>query len=327
MDDRIKLLFKKYQEGRATDQEREIIEQWFQLHEQIPLALDAHEKHLIYKDLDQRMHQFSRRNLPQKFKISYILPYAALLLICLSIGLIFFKKEIKTSPNEIQYRKFTTAYGVRKQIILQDSSIVYLNAGSELTIPDNFGKQDRIVQLSGEAFFEIKKDPSKQFIISTDHSKTRVLGTSFNIKSYNEDIKEKITVSEGKIQVSSTPTKIYKEAVTTQLSKNQQLSFSKSGNPTFNVTQVNASRTGSWRYDQLEFDNASIQEISLMLSRWYGISVRLLDPSKSCRKYTLSFNNEPINRVLSVLKELSGINYTINKNNIIIIDSKSCKIP
>ncbi|SEM64719.1 FecR family protein [bacterium A37T11] len=333
MDERIKKLFKKYQEGTATDREREIIEEWFLLQEHFQQDLSKKDKIRVFMDLDTRIRYFFKeeihllgKNHPRKFSIKYLIPYAAILLIGLSACFFFLNRNYQKNPSKIHFKKITTAYGVRKQIILQDSSIVYLNVGSELIIPDNFGKQERKVQLSGEAYFEIKKNPLKKFIISTAHLNTTVLGTSFNVKSYQEDVNEQITVSEGKVQISSIPRTISEKTVTAQLTQNEQLLFTNKSKPTFKVMQVNASRSGSWRYDQIEFENASIQEISLILERWYGIPVRLKDPTKNCRKYTLSFNNEPLNRVLNVLKELSGINYTINKNKITIIDSKSCKI-
>ena len=90
-------------------------------------------------------------------------------------------------PSENEQIEISTAYGEQKRLVLPDSSEVWLNAGSTITYPKTFTKENRVVTLDGEAYFSVRKDDAKPFIVETSQLSVKVLGTKFNVKAYAND--------------------------------------------------------------------------------------------------------------------------------------------
>ncbi|HEY0176676.1 MAG TPA: FecR family protein, partial [Pedobacter sp.] len=137
-----------------------------------------------------------------------IIPYqwaagiAAALLISLSIGYLSLNKDLfKTDP--VYFARQITKAGEQKIITLTDGSRIILNNASKLTYPSVFSRNKREVYLSGEAFFDVKHDSSRPFLVHASHLKVQVLGTSFNIKSYQADHHTTVSVATGKVGVNS----------------------------------------------------------------------------------------------------------------------------
>ncbi len=96
----------------------------------------------------------------------------------------------------------------KKNLLLADGTKVILNSDTKLIIPSNFNKEERIIEMEGEGFFDVTPNPDKPFIIRSGEARVKVLGTSFDFKSYKEDEFIKLTVSTGKSQSKMLPTKI-----------------------------------------------------------------------------------------------------------------------
>jgi transmembrane sensor len=115
--------------------------------------------------------------------------------IIIGMGILFY------GWNSLNQKSIKTQIAQSREITLPDGSLVTLNAGSRLTYPRNFGKESRLVGLKGEAFFEVKKNPAKPFIIQLEGAEIKVLGTSFNVKAYANMEKIEVTVKEGKVSL------------------------------------------------------------------------------------------------------------------------------
>lgn len=316
MNDQIKLLFKRYQDGTATAQERQLVETWFNSQQQSPETTGEIDP-AVFADLDNRIATMLALNVPVR-KLNYRwLQVAAALLFTATAGLFLNQRFAKKAVPAETFTEIKAIKGVKKEITLKDGTSVYLNSGSSVFVSSRFGEKNRTVKLSGEAFFQVHHDRSKPFIIHTGKLATTVLGTSFDINAYPEDELVKVTVSTGKVKVEGTTAKGKKNVYTRQLTHNQALVYNKVQD-SHTIKPSNSDSISSWRSNHLIFENATNQQIARTLSRWYGVEVVLNPAGIDGKRYTLSFNNEKADKVMGVLSTLTGMTYSMQGKKVII---------
>jgi transmembrane sensor len=251
------------------------------------------------------------------------------------------------SPNPIQastvqaLNEVVTVNGSRTHLTLPDGTKVWLNAGSRLTYDKNYGSARREINLTGEAFFDVAKNPQQPFIIHTPRMDVRVLGTSFNVKSYSADKTTEATLVRGSIAVS-----IKNRPDETIILKPNQKLIVTSGLTTLLRHQPGQSRTASdstaqisirppsyeqntgamietsWVNNKFIFKDEDFGVLSKDLERWYGVSIRLTDPAQADWRFTGNFEKENIRQALEALKLTANFNYIIQGNQIQIITNK-----
>jgi ferric-dicitrate binding protein FerR (iron transport regulator) len=156
----------------------------------------------------------------------------------------------------------------RQLINLPDGSTVILNQNSKLEYPPDFSSNTRDVYLNGEAFFDIKHNPSKPFIVHTGSISTKVLGTAFNIHAYRSQKFVEVTVTRGKVEVKSN------EKLLGVLQKNEQLIFN-IASEVYAKKTVSTEPVIAWRKNELYFDDITFAEAALVLSNRYHIPLNL----------------------------------------------------
>lgn len=323
MDDRIKVLFKRYQEGTATAEERTLVETWFESHYgQQGKKLSRNEEISVFEDLDSRIASFlSEEEVPVR-KINFRwLQVAAVFFTLLVSGFFMRNRFMKKAVLPETFTEISSLRGVKKEITLKDGTTVFLNSGSSVFISSRFGEKKREVKLTGEAFFHVHHDASRPFVIHSGKLQTTVLGTSFDIRAYPEDEQMKVSVATGKVKVEGTGTSLAPALYAKALTHNQALVYNKVKDSHL-VTTVNSDSVSSWRTNHLVFDNASYEEIARTLSRWYDLDVTLTE-NHDVKRYTLSFYNERADKVLNVLSHLTGMTYSMNGRIVIINPKKS----
>lgn len=201
----------------------------------------------------------------------------------------------------------TTARGEKLDVTLPDGTEVRLNAGSTLRYPTQFATSTREVELSGEAFFDVVKNPNAAFIVKTAGLTTTVLGTSFNINTNDSD-NITVTVASGKVGVAAESSK---EVV---LKPKQQLSYNKTSHQ-MRTQEVKLDKYLDWKDGILRFENTSISEAVKKLERWYDVDIEVLNQDIGNCRFTGKFNNEELPTVLKSLAYLkSGLTYEILDN-------------
>jgi len=192
-------------------------------------------------------------------------------------------------PEEPKSNNVTTPTGGQWQVILPEGTRVWLNSASSLTYPATLGKQKyRIVQLNGEAYFEVAKDKLHPFIVKTSQQDVEVFGTHFNINSYADEPSVKTTLAEGSVKVSATG------GNTEFLIPGQQATLT--GN-NLEVGEANMEAVLAWKNGYFRFNDENIQSIMRKLSRWYDIDVR----------YEGSVSDKGLNGKLSRFKNISQV--------------------
>ncbi|MBE8723340.1 FecR family protein [Flavobacterium hungaricum] len=222
----------------------------------------------------------------------------------------------KTYTNgKLSYNSIKIPYGKKFEVELSDGTIVHLNSGSQMSYPIQFGKnQGRKVHVEGEAYFEVAKDKVHPFTVNTNELAVEVLGTKFNVDTYNERISTDIVLVEGSVL-------LYKGA---KENKNQMFlkpgtkgSLVKSQN-TFATEQVNTDYYTAWMKGSLIFKNASFEDIIRKLERQYNVT--FINKNKTLGKeiFNARFDNEPIEVVLKYFSDSYKIDYKIDRDKIVI---------
>lgn len=224
-----------------------------------------------------------------------------------------------TESNAIH--TISTAIGETYQVQFSDGTAVWLNAASSLKFPAKFTKlSSRVVELNGEAYFEVSKDKSHPFIVKTRDQEVKVLGTHFNINSYTDESKVSTTLLEGVVQVSlSSHGKPRADLKNVILKPGQQSVLS---NNVFKVAEVQTDDIIAWKNGYFMFNNESMESVMRKISRWYNIEVKYTDPSIKQIKFfgTVSRFIE-VSKVLEMLEltrevqfEIKGKQVTVTRN-------------
>lgn len=201
-------------------------------------------------------------------------------------------------------------------LVLSDSTRVWLNGDSELEFPVSFVKQERGVTLRGEAYFEVAKDAEHPFVVKTKGLNTRVLGTSFNVKAYDNEPETSTTLLSGSVEV-SLPGEEGDSLASTTLSPGMQARVRENSDE-ISVRKVVAENVLAWRQGRFIFTDEDMLVVLHTLARWYGVN--FIQEGKY-RDYTFSgvvSRDEQLSSVLEMLTLAGGPRFEIKGNNIYI---------
>lgn len=219
---------------------------------------------------------------------------------------------VSTKNNIIE---ISVAYGEKRHILLPDSSEIWLNSGTILKYPKGFAGDQRLVELDGEAYFSVKKNATKPFIVKTSQLSVKVLGTKFNVKAYSTDKRITTTLSSGKVEINA------QSQSSRILKPNEQLDYDKNTS-NIRISERPYGDTDSWITGKLIITNASFIEILQTLQRRYNIVFDNTTNISESKRYTISFlRNENLDETLSVLKDIIGFCYQKRENRIILTNN------
>jgi ferric-dicitrate binding protein FerR (iron transport regulator) len=235
--------------------------------------------------------------------------------------------------RSIPTKEIVTSAGSRTRITLPDSTRVWVNAGSRIRYERSFGVTSREITLTGEAFFDVAPNAAKPFVIHTSKVDIRVLGTSFDIKSYPSDKTTEATLIRGSIEVSihSRPNNkiILKPNEKLVVSNDDSLQSPKAphqirpeslvviSKPTYEEHSGAVIET-SWIDNRLIFQEEPFSELAKQLERKYGVTISFDNPHHEQLQFTGIFQKETIGQALEALKLTAPFNYTIEGEHITI---------
>lgn len=203
--------------------------------------------------------------------------------------------------------------GQRSMILLPDSSMVYLGADSRLRYPERFSADSREIFLSGEAFFEVTKNPKRPFMVHTGNVQTKVLGTSFKIEAFR-DRPLMVQVATGKVRVDQIDGKQQKSLAILLPGETVLLDHGKIENGNMDPEEVR-----DLKASRLTFNDRSLQEIAEVLRRWYNVKIAFKRSSKARERMTLTLDaSVSIDKILNVLASAGHFKYTMRNGEIMI---------
>lgn len=207
------------------------------------------------------------------------------------------------------YNELVVPIGGECHILLDDGTEVWLNADSKLKYPIAFSGESREVILSGEAYFDVKKD-TRPFVVSLESGDITVLGTSFGVSAY-PGYPNYTTLVRGSVRFTS----LRQEQVV--LTPGEQAVVDISGN--LEKRNVDVEEFVGWKDGVFIFKDKTLAEIMQILERWYGVNVIFQDESLKELEYTGSLERyDSINTFLQLLEKLKEIRYEIKKNTIVL---------
>lgn len=172
------------------------------------------------------------------------------------------KANIANTPATINV--LSTPRGGQYQVELPDGSKVWLNASSSLTYPTFFSGKERVVELSGEAYFEVAKNKDMPFKVKVNSMEVSVLGTHFNVMAYSDENVIKTTLLEGSVKViASNISKLIVPGQQTQLTTNGKLT----------VSDADVDEAVAWKNGFFQFNSADMQTVIRQINRWYDVDV------------------------------------------------------
>lgn len=281
---------------------------------------------LVYEKILKKIQYDKKINKTRKIFLN-IIKYAAVLILGFFLTIVF--HTISNKNKAEKYLTFITKKGNKSFVILPDSSKVWLNSDSKIIFSLNFDNE-RIIKLSGEAYFEVVNIKNKPFKVITPYITIDVIGTKFNVKSYQEDKTVETTLIQGKIKIKDNKNSMYY-----YLEPNQKAIYKKYENKLFvqeikfedktilfkdsiqkkKSLQINSEI--AWKENILIFEDEPLEEIVKKLERWYGFEIFVEDKELLKYRYRGRFtNNETIYQVLEAIKFTTPIEYSVKENKI-----------
>jgi len=212
-------------------------------------------------------------------------------------------------PSDVIYNKIETPYGGKYQINLPDGSKVWLNSASTLRFPAFFSGNTREVELNGEAYFDVARNPDMPFKVITKDQIVEVLGTRFNINSYSDEESFKTTLIEGSVKI------IYKDRVVL-LSPGQQFQPSLKSSK---VIEANTEEVTAWKDGYFLFKDEDIQSIMRKISRWYNVEVSYSGEIPDVGFGGNISRSKGIDEVLNVLQLTDAVHFKVEGRRITVM--------
>lgn len=220
-------------------------------------------------------------------------------------------KNIDEKPADIVYNTISTPRGGQYQVELADGSKVWLNAASSLRFPTRFSGRERKVEITGEAYFEIAKITGVPFeVLLVNGSKVQVLGTHFNVMSYENEKNIETTLFEGSVRFVS-------DARSVVIQPGQQVVMNESTNKLAINGQVDEEDVLAWKNGQFYFNDVDIETVMKQIARWYDVEVEYRGKIDKVFAGTISRNVSASN-IFKILEATGGVSFKIEGKKVIV---------
>lgn len=313
--DNIVQILQKLETGTCTPQELERLHAWFDAGGEPSTLVSGDATLQLQEEILHAIHQQMEPGatleepLPKVVAIKkWWWAAAAVLAGGLLMGAYFYLNNWKQEGRMIIVE---VAAGEQQEILLPDSTKVWLNAGARLEYPEKFG-DSRKVSLSGQGFFEVKQDASKPFEVKTMELNVLVLGTSFDIKAYPTLDEAQVTVKTGAVKV------LHQQEGLDVLNAGDQLIFSRAAQQ-FMKTKVDDQQINEWASGMISLSQAGFAELALTLENQYGVRIRYNPAEMKKDEYTLRCSKQlSVRQVLDIINSIHPIQYDIQGSDITI---------
>lgn len=284
----------------------------------------------------------AQRPARQTRKSAWIWAISLFFILAVSAGLFLSHKpkdteEVKEQAPSFVKNEISTRYGAKSKFVLPDGTTVFLNAGSTISYDKNFGNTSRWVQLSGEAYFDVVKNPSKPFIIHTRNMDIKVVGTAFNVKCYPGEKETETSLVRGSIEIT-----LKDRAEKIVLKPNEKLVIHDDQHQKNQAIAANTTKTDtdaapmltlshltilpddnsiaetSWLHNKLVFRGERFDEIAVKMERWFAVSIDFSDDAIRQFRFTGIFEKESLVQALNALQLTTAFNYTIKADKVFI---------
>ena len=307
-------------EEKATDQDQQNFQNWIKANPeneetfQKMLKIWKSSKEIeVFQKIDEaadwKMIKAKSKKSIKLNRTKLVMRYAATVLLLLSLSLVYL---YQTTPGFGKYAQ-SQARMQKEQVLLADGTAVFLNKKSKIIYPKFFNSKIRNVELEGEAYFQVKRNPTKPFIIKSGDAIIEVLGTSFNV-SNKPDGTTIVSVNSGKVSLKNQNTGelVYLTKGEKGIIQNQKLS--ESVNKELNYK--------SWKTGVLIFKDTPMKKVFTDLEKYYGVKITNRSIKLDTLKYTNTFTNAKLDKVIEELEIGLKVHVSQKGNHLNITDDK-----
>lgn len=325
-------LLTKYITNEANDQEKAEIEIWLNQSDENRKEMENCKKMLrnidgfykaknfdskaAWKDVDIKIHPEKLKIVSRKKRrterITQFYKYAAIAVIALFLGSMVYYLGFRNQTFWGSEQVVSAEKQLVNEFELPDGSVVTLNSDSKLEFPKQFASNVREVTIIGEAFFDVKPNPEKPFVINAGNTQVKVLGTSFNVSAYPENRTVDVVVTTGKVQVLRKNEDLLAEKSEVFLTPGEKGTFFTESN--FLEKSINTDVNYlAWKTNDIIFNETQLNEVIQCLEKVYHIEIELAEPELANKVLTAHFDKKPIDFVLNVVR--LTFNLELNEDN------------
>ncbi len=302
------------------------IEQWIaaseenrKKYEQVEQIWTASESVDINFDSDAAWANVSEQISHQNIFLKNWMSIAASIILLIALGAYF----LYTSPT-------TTVIYANNNLLpdtLSDGSTIRLNKNAQISYQSDFNSKKRELKLEGEAFFSVKKDPAKEFIVHTPSSRVEVLGTSFNISAVPADSLVTVFVKSGIVRFSYLSGNTEKDYQHIRLTVGEKVIYNKISRKITKSADKNQNQLDTyWINKKLSFDGTRLNDVIKILESVYDVKIILATPELGNCQVTVNFENSDIQEVLTVIASTFNLELQTN-NKTYTLNGKACENP
>ncbi|MDR1555412.1 MAG: DUF4974 domain-containing protein [Tannerellaceae bacterium] len=322
-------LLDRFLSGEPLQKEKSRLKEWFRSTASLPeienyylqqwerakeAGMPYEQQQAIWQKIVAELNQ-NKAAAKRRFSFRKWIPYAAAIILCLSTGIssyVYVQKETATGKKEYV---ILAEKGQRSVIYLPDGTKVWLNSYTEIRYANNYGKNKRLVSLTGEAYFEVAEDKNCPFIVNADEMQVEALGTTFNIRAYKEEKEIVATLFSGKVQAS-----VGNESVI--LYPDQHVTFNKAGRQLTTHIPQNSTYARMWRNNELAFEGHTLGDIAVSLNRMYN--VQIVFESENIKQYRFSgvIKNNSLENVIEIISLIAPVSYKVKGDTIVLSEKK-----
>lgn len=327
-------LLRRYRLGECTESERQIVDFWYQ-----SLSAGEDDQSERLDDLKAQMLDSINHKIDQASgeesstaaksggaKARSLVTFAALrriaaiLVVGTAVGIFFYKHDSpgngRLSPaagEEIRVAESNAP----STLYLADGTVVWLKAGSTLEFPETFQGDVREVALTGEAFFDVAKNPEKPFVIHSANFTTRVLGTTFNVRAYGNEESQEVVVVTGRVVVSVNQPSSAKVSEVV-LHPNQKVVYSARNNSLVEYPVAESATSVAAGKQKLAFDETRLEDIMKVLDAAFGVNISVSEERMNRCVITADLTGETLAVDLEILSRAMNGTYTITGSDIVL---------
>ncbi|WP_316833031.1 FecR family protein [Pedobacter aquatilis] len=312
--------FAHYRKGQLDENSKKVIENWFDEKrtskpKELPFTSTEEKEigELLFANIQQTI---ARKKQPTGVPL---LKIAAVMLVLGLAGIAYRFFAVNSIQKTAADRIYATTNAQQRQISLPDGSSIRMNAATLIRVPENFGKDAKrsIILEKGEAFFQIKRDPSRPFVITSGAYRTTVLGTSFNIRLYPEEKKYTLAVASGKVKVERQGKSGF-SMLSAGVTKGETLGYDEQTSQRIQANEGAEGYLGWMSGKSTYLKEVDLVQIGAALERLYNLKVKVRDTAGKHRIYTLELARTDIRSTLRMLAKKTGMSYELNQQMLII---------
>ena len=316
--------------GRCTEQQKKELEEWAKESKTNAYELDELQKYWRERTSDQKLinhdsvkskiwHSFQNDQTKQNNRTQKAIPFkqflkvaAILLMLIVPTILLVQHKEANNGTTEVVADIMVLKQnpsGQKSKIHLPDGSTVNLNAGSSIQFVEGFKDSIRWIRLSGEAFFNVAKNPNVPFVVYTNELMITAIGTSFNVNAFNHKEVEEIALNSGIVKIECQDAN--KDKCTPSFLKPGDLATFSNQTGRINLSKFKGTDPFCWKDGRIVFNGATFDEVLDVLGRWYNVEFEVEGALKQEWNYSTNIENEVLENVLKNLEFSENIEFEL----------------